>query len=72
MAINLNPSVAIQMKVKAVFSHRMVLFIMLYKVVLAQKSVDRTEKRDHSNKIYWAVMFTDCTRWLKLLPRRIN
>ena len=32
-----------------------VLFIMLYKVVLTFKSVDKTLACDHSNESYWAV-----------------
>jgi len=33
-----------------------VLFIMLYKVVLAVESVDEILKCDHSNESYWAVL----------------
>ena len=33
-----------------------VLFIILYKVVLAFKSVDQTLVCDHSNESYWAVL----------------
>ena len=34
----------------------MVLFIMLYKVVLAFESVDGTLVCDHSNESYWALL----------------
>ena len=34
----------------------LVLFIMVYKVVLAFKSVDKTLLCDHSNESYWAVL----------------
>ena len=41
-----------------------VLFIMLYKVVLAFKSVDETLVGDHSNKaIKQYLLFIMCTRW---------
>ena len=33
-----------------------VMFIMLYKVVLTFKSVDKTLECDHSNESYWAVL----------------
>ena len=33
-----------------------VLFIVLYKVVLASESVDEILKCDHSNENYWAVL----------------
>jgi len=33
-----------------------VLFIMLYKVILNDESVDEILKCDHSNESYWAVL----------------
>jgi len=45
----------IQMKAIEQYSH-VVLFIMLYKVVLTFKSVDKTLVCDHSNESYWAVL----------------
>ena len=48
-------SVTIQMKaIKQYF--RLVLFIMLYKVVLAFELVDEILKYDHWNESYWAVL----------------
>ena len=45
----------IQMKAIEQYFH-VVLFIMLYKVVLAFKSVDETLVCDHWNESYWAVL----------------
>ena len=47
--------VTIQMKATEPYFH-LVLFIMLYKVVLAFKSVDEILKCDHSNESYRAVL----------------
>jgi len=43
-----------------------VLFIMLYKVVLAFKSVDKTLVCDRSNESYWAVL-SCCGTWIIML-----
>ena len=45
----------IEMTVIEQYFH-VVLFIMLYKVVLAFKSVDETIVCDHSTESYWAVL----------------
>ena len=48
-------SVTIQMKATEQY-FSMVLFIMLYKVFLTFKSVDKIVKCDHSNESNWAVL----------------
>ena len=45
----------LEMKAIEQYFH-VVLFIMLYKVVLTFKSVDKTLVCDHSNENYWAVL----------------
>ena len=47
--------VTIQMKATEQYFH-LLLSIVLYKVVLTFKSVDKTLVCDHSNESYWAVL----------------
>ena len=47
--------VTIQMKATEQYFH-VVMFIMLYKVVLTFKFVDKTLVCNHSNESYWAVL----------------
>ena len=41
-----------------------VLFIILYKVILASESVDEILKCDHSNESYWAVLSCDAVYYV--------
>ena len=45
-----------------------VLFIMLYKVVLAFKSVDETLVCDHWNESYWAVLSSGTINYAVQVP----